>query len=236
MFRGNFRCYLMYIFVFLFLRCCGSCGRVLEDYFFAEEPSFVKNAAGQVMEAWQAKVVFWEIEILFFLFLKLTTSCHQRKRLELLLLRIDGDLDYLRFKFDCGYGLREKGRICGSHHEVLYLKPACYLFSCRIWQCRSLRVEDPNSPKVIYRTFLKCAKDIVVAHNLLLLSMENIIEGINRSGAWTVELKFLGYCWLMRKTRLIVFSMSIYFAFHSTLLFLFTCFFVSHMVSLCLVE
>ncbi|KHN46727.1 Transcription factor IIIB 90 kDa subunit [Glycine soja] len=27
--------------------CCGSCGRVLEDYFFAEEPSFVKNAAGQ---------------------------------------------------------------------------------------------------------------------------------------------------------------------------------------------
>ena len=51
MFRGNFRCYLMYIFVFLFLRCCGSCGRVLEDYFFAEEPSFVKNAAGQVMEA-----------------------------------------------------------------------------------------------------------------------------------------------------------------------------------------
>ncbi|KAK8473332.1 hypothetical protein PHAVU_001G106433 [Phaseolus vulgaris] len=27
--------------------CCGSCGRVLEDYFFAEEPTFVKNAAGQ---------------------------------------------------------------------------------------------------------------------------------------------------------------------------------------------
>ncbi|TKY62843.1 Transcription factor IIIB 70 kDa subunit [Spatholobus suberectus] len=27
--------------------CCGSCGRVLEDYFFADEPTFVKNAAGQ---------------------------------------------------------------------------------------------------------------------------------------------------------------------------------------------
>ncbi|RDX92235.1 Transcription factor IIIB 90 kDa subunit, partial [Mucuna pruriens] len=27
--------------------CCGSCGRVLEDYFFAEEPTFVKNTAGQ---------------------------------------------------------------------------------------------------------------------------------------------------------------------------------------------
>ncbi|XP_027353374.1 transcription factor IIIB 90 kDa subunit isoform X2 [Abrus precatorius] len=27
--------------------CCGSCGRVLEDFYFAEEPSFVKNAAGQ---------------------------------------------------------------------------------------------------------------------------------------------------------------------------------------------
>ena len=190
------------------------------------------------MEDWPATVVFWEIEFLFFfLFLKLTTSCHQRKRLELLLLRIDGDLDYLRFKFDCGYGLREKGRIYGSHHEVLYLKPACYLFSCRIWQCRSLRVEDPNSPKVIYSTFLKCAKDIVVARNLLLLLMENIIKGINRSGAWiVVELKFLRYCWLMTKTHLIVFSMNISFGFHSTLLFLFTCFFVSHMVSLCLVE
>ncbi|KAG4982530.1 hypothetical protein JHK87_027279 [Glycine soja] len=32
-------------------KCCGSCGRVLEDYFFTEEPSFVKNVAGQVMEA-----------------------------------------------------------------------------------------------------------------------------------------------------------------------------------------
>ncbi|KAK7336312.1 hypothetical protein VNO77_16849 [Canavalia gladiata] len=27
--------------------CCGSCGRVLEDYYFAEEPTFVKNSAGQ---------------------------------------------------------------------------------------------------------------------------------------------------------------------------------------------
>ncbi|KAK7336311.1 hypothetical protein VNO77_16848 [Canavalia gladiata] len=27
--------------------CCGSCGKVLEDYYFAEEPTFVKNSAGQ---------------------------------------------------------------------------------------------------------------------------------------------------------------------------------------------
>jgi len=39
------------ILLILLLRCCGSCGRVLEDYFFAEEPTFVKNAAGQVIEA-----------------------------------------------------------------------------------------------------------------------------------------------------------------------------------------
>ncbi|CAJ1919373.1 unnamed protein product [Sphenostylis stenocarpa] len=30
--------------------CCGSCGRVLEDYFFAEEPTFVKNASGQRLD------------------------------------------------------------------------------------------------------------------------------------------------------------------------------------------
>jgi len=48
-----------FLLLILLLRCCGSCGRVLEDYFFAEEPTFVKNAAGQVIEAWQAVVVFW---------------------------------------------------------------------------------------------------------------------------------------------------------------------------------
>lgn len=36
--------------VWMFVRCCADCGKVLEDYNFAEEPSFTKNAAGQVME------------------------------------------------------------------------------------------------------------------------------------------------------------------------------------------
>ena len=32
MFRGNLRCYLtFFFFLFFFLRCCGSCGRVLEE-------------------------------------------------------------------------------------------------------------------------------------------------------------------------------------------------------------
>jgi len=49
----------VYFLLILLLRCCGSCGRVLEDYFFTEEPTFVKNAAGQVIEASHALVVFW---------------------------------------------------------------------------------------------------------------------------------------------------------------------------------
>nr|KYP63899.1 Transcription factor IIIB 90 kDa subunit [Cajanus cajan] len=38
--------------------CCGSCGRVLEDYFFAEEPTFVKNAAGKVECPNPPKVIY----------------------------------------------------------------------------------------------------------------------------------------------------------------------------------
>jgi transcription factor IIIB subunit 2 len=32
------------------IRCCEDCGKLLEDYYFSNEVTFVKNAAGQVIE------------------------------------------------------------------------------------------------------------------------------------------------------------------------------------------
>ena len=86
------------ILLILLLRCCGSCGRVLEDYFFAEEPTFVKNAAGQVIEAWHAMVVFWADN---FKIDPLKLQHHVTgKEADLFQFRTDRDLDCLIFMFD----------------------------------------------------------------------------------------------------------------------------------------
>jgi hypothetical protein len=42
---------LIFFLCFSVIRTCTSCGKVLEDQFYSEEPTFFKNSAGQVMVA-----------------------------------------------------------------------------------------------------------------------------------------------------------------------------------------
>jgi hypothetical protein len=44
-------CIDFFFLCFLVIRTCTSCGKVLEDQFYSEEPTFFKNSAGQVMVA-----------------------------------------------------------------------------------------------------------------------------------------------------------------------------------------
>jgi len=40
------------------IRCCEDCGKVLEESFFTDEPTFQKNSAGLVME-----LRFWIVKL-----------------------------------------------------------------------------------------------------------------------------------------------------------------------------